>query len=99
VDVPSFDVAGGEPSLREREEEELLVQALVEPFDLPGGGGRADTGVAMGDAVLPADAVEEDLDGVGTEPAGEDLSVVGQDLIGNPVAGKGLICDPGAVVR
>jgi hypothetical protein len=53
----------------------------------------------MGDAVLPADAVEEDLDGVGTEPAGEDLSVVGQDLIGNPVAGKGLICDPGAVVR
>jgi hypothetical protein len=32
--------------------------------------------------------VEQDLGGVGTEATGEALAVVGQDLIGDPVAGE-----------
>jgi hypothetical protein len=45
---------GGEGSIGE----ELPAQALMEPLDLAGGGGRADRGVAVGDAILPADPVE-----------------------------------------
>src|SRR5438132_12476103 len=43
----------------------------------------------MRDAVLPADPVEQDLDGLGTEPPGEDLAVIGEDLIRDPVALQG----------
>ena len=38
------------------------------------------------DPVLPADPVEEHLDRRVVEPAGEHLAVVGQDLLGDPVA-------------
>jgi hypothetical protein len=68
--------------------QELLSQALVEPLDLAGGGGRSDSGVAVGDPVLPADPIERDLGGVGTEPGSEHLAVIGHDLIGDPVAAK-----------
>ncbi len=44
----------------------------------------------MGDAVLPADLVEEDLDRSDREATGEDLAVVGEDLFGHPVALEGL---------
>ena len=46
------------------------------------------TAVSVGDPVLPADPVEQDLDGLGSEPAREDLAVVGEDLVGDPVATK-----------
>ena len=47
-------------------------------------------GQTLNDPVLPADPLEKDLDRVGTEPAGEDLAVVGQDLVGHPVAAHGV---------
>jgi hypothetical protein len=68
--------------------QELPAEALVEALDLAGGGGRSDRGVTMGDAVLPADPVEHDFHRLGPEPSGEALAVVGQDLVGNPVATK-----------
>jgi hypothetical protein len=43
----------------------------------------------MGDAVLAADAVEQDLGRVRAEPAGEHLAVVGQHLVWEPVALQG----------
>jgi len=49
-----------------------------------------EAGEAMRDAVLPADLVEEHLDGLEREAAGEDLAIVGQDLLGHPVALKSL---------
>ena len=58
--------------------EELLAQALVEPFNLAGRRRRAHGGMAMGDPVLPADPVEEHLDGSGSEASGEDLAFVGE---------------------
>jgi hypothetical protein len=50
-------------------------QGLVEPFDLAGGGGGTDPGEPVGDAVLAADAVEQDLGRVGAEAPGEDVAV------------------------
>ena len=46
--------------------------------------GRARRGEQMLDAVLPADPVEEHLHRRVVEPAGEDLAVVGQDLLRAP---------------
>ena len=40
----------------------------------------------MGDPVLAADPIEQDLDRLRSEPTGEDLAVVGEDLIGDPEA-------------
>src|SRR5687767_1759504 len=60
----------------------------MKALDLPGRGGRAHRGVPVGDAVLAADAVEHDLHGLGTEASGEHLAVVGEDLVGDPVAAK-----------
>ena len=40
----------------------------------------------MGDAVLAADAAEQHLGWVRAKPAGEHLAVVGEDLVGEPVA-------------
>src|SRR5918994_5774029 len=68
--------------------QELLTQALVESFDLARRGGRTHGGVTMRDAVLPADSVEQHLYGLRPEPAGEYLAVVGQDLVGDPVASE-----------
>src|SRR5439155_16288920 len=69
--------------------QELLAKALVEPLDLAGGRGRARSGVTVRDPVLTQDPVEQDLDGVRTVPAGEDLPVVGEDLVWDAVAVKG----------
>jgi hypothetical protein len=41
-------------------------------------------GTQMGDALLAADAVEQHLGRVRTEPTGEHLAVVGEDLVGTP---------------
>jgi hypothetical protein len=41
------------------------------------------------DAVLAADAVEQHLTRMGSEPAGEHLAVVSQQLLGHPVTGQG----------
>ena len=63
--------------------EQLALQGLVQPLDLAGRGRRVDLGEPVGDAVLPADLVEQDLDrhaGL-VEPAGEHLPVVGQHLL------------------
>jgi hypothetical protein len=59
----------------------------VEPLDLAGCR-RADAGVAVTDPVLAQDPIEQDLDRMGPEPTREALAVVGQDLIGDPVASK-----------
>lgn len=57
--------------------EQFALQALVEPFDLARGGGRAGFGVADDDAVLSADPLEHDLGRAGLgKPAGELLAVV-----------------------
>src|SRR6202012_5248032 len=55
-------------------------------LDLAGGRRRGRRGEAMGDAVLPADLVEEDLRRGKPEAVGEDLAVVGEDLFGDAVA-------------
>ena len=39
----------------------------------------------MIDPVLAADPIEQHLGVLQAEPAGEDLAVVGEDLLGNPV--------------
>ncbi len=61
----------------------------MEALHLAGGGGRAGRGEQMTDAVLPAYAVKEHLPATGAEPPGEDLAVVGEDLVGDPVAAQG----------
>jgi hypothetical protein len=66
--------------------EQLDPKRLVEAFDLAGRGRAADPGAQMGDAVLAADPIEQDLGRVRAEPAGEHLAVVGQHLIWEPVA-------------
>ena len=43
----------------------------------------------MGDALLAADTVEQHLGRVRTEPTGEHLAVVSEDLVGDPVALQG----------
>src|ERR1700674_2234670 len=52
----------------------------MEALDLAGGSRRARLGEDVVDAVLPADAVEQDLDRWLGEAPREDLAVVGQDL-------------------
>ena len=70
--------------------QELGAQGAVETLDLAGRGRRAGRGEPMGDAVLPADLVEQHLGLRPAEPAGEHLAVVGEDLLGHPVAAQGL---------
>ena len=76
-------------------DQELLAKGLVEPLDLAGRGRRPRRGVAMCDPVLPQDPVEQHLDRLGTEPSGEDLAVVGEDLIGDPMRSPGHRRAPG----
>src|SRR6266511_4544784 len=70
--------------------EELVPEGPVKALHLPGGGGRADPGEDVGDPVLPADPVEQGLPLVRAVPGGEHLAVIGEDLLGEPVAAKGL---------
>jgi hypothetical protein len=58
----------------------------MEPLDLAGGGGMSGSGQQMLDAVLAADPVEQHLGVLEPEPAGEHLAVIGEDLLGNPMA-------------
>jgi len=57
----------------------------MKALDLARRGWRARGGEDVVDAVLAADAVEEDLDWRLGKAAGEDLAVVGQDLSRDPV--------------
>jgi hypothetical protein len=57
----------------------------VEPLDLAGGRGAAGGREQVIDPVLAADPVEQHLGLARPEPAREDLAVVGQDLLGDPV--------------
>lgn len=64
--------------------EQFASQRSVEPFDLAGGRRRSRSRQAGADAVLAAGALEEHLDGQRAgEPAGELLTVVGEDFEGN----------------
>jgi hypothetical protein len=45
--------------------QQLGSEGLVEAFDLAGGGRAADAGEPVGDALVPADAVEQQLTRVG----------------------------------
>src|SRR5260370_35995041 len=64
---------------------ELHPEGAVKALDLAGRSWRARLGEDVVDAVLAADAVEEDLDrGLGEAP-GKDLAVVSQDLRRHPV--------------
>ena len=68
---------------------QLLAQGLVEPLDLAGGGRGPDPGQPVGDAVLPQDPLEQHLGRAGlAKPAGELLTVIGQDLLRHPVASQ-----------
>jgi hypothetical protein len=69
--------------------QQLGSQGLVEGFDLAGGGRAADAGEPVGDPLLAADAVEQHLAGVGAKAPGEDLAVVGQQLLRDAVAVQG----------
>jgi hypothetical protein len=64
---------------------ELRPQRAMEPLHLARSRRRARLGEPVGDPVLPTDPVEEDLDRRTVEPTGEDLPVVGQDLLRHPV--------------
>ena len=65
--------------------EQFAAQGLVPPLHLPGGGRRVRLGEPGGDAVLPADPLEQHLGRAGLgEPAGELLAVVGQHLCRAP---------------
>ncbi len=67
--------------------EELLTQGPVETLDLAGRGGRTRLGAPLGDAVLPADPLEEHLDRLRAIVASGELpAVVGQYLRGHPIA-------------
>src|SRR5947208_2470139 len=48
------------------------------------------SGEAVADAVLSTDLVEQHLGGLDPEAVGEDLAVVGEDLLWHPVALEGL---------
>jgi hypothetical protein len=88
--------------------QELGSQGAVEPLDLARGGRGTDAGEAVDDAVLAADPVEEHLGRGGGVAAGEDLAVVGEDLVGHAVfphgvdemaahrSGPGVFHEPGA---
>src|SRR2546423_5222195 len=68
---------------------ELDPEGAVKALDLARGGRRAWLGEDVIDAVLAADAVEEDLDRRLGKAAGEDLAVVGQDLCRYAVFAQG----------
>src|SRR5215472_4047260 len=53
----------------------------MEALDLAGSGGRVGRGQDVVDSVLSADPVEEHLHGWLEQAPGEDLAVVGQDLV------------------
>jgi hypothetical protein len=78
---------GGQRLERRHVIEQLPAQGLVPPLDLPGRGRRPGPGEPLGDAVLPADPLEQHLDRLRPGmPAGELLPVVRQDLERDPVA-------------
>ncbi len=58
----------------------------MQTLDLSGGRRRIGGGEDVSDPVVEADAVEQHVGGLASQPAGEDLAVVGQDLLRYAVA-------------
>ena len=56
----------------------------MQALDLAGGGGRIGSGEEVSDPVVEADTVEQHIGGL-VGAAGEDLAVVSEDLLGDPV--------------
>lgn len=85
VEHPLVELALG---IRESREDpvgaELSADRPVESFDLARCRRRARLGMQVPDSVLAADAIEEHLDRRTPEPSGEDLAVIGQDLLRDP---------------
>ena len=70
---------------------QLVLQGLVQPLDLSGRGRRRGPGEPLGDAVLPADPLEQHLGRAGLdEPPGKDGPVIRQDFLGHPVGAHGV---------
>jgi hypothetical protein len=67
--------------------EEFAAEAAVEPLDFPGGGGTGGFGEPVGDAVVPADPVEEHFPAL-AESIGELFPVIRQHFLGHPVAAQ-----------
>ena len=66
--------------------QQLQLQGLVQALDLARGRGRAGPGQPLGDAVLPADPLEQHLRRAGlAETPGELLAIVRQHFSGHPV--------------
>ena len=66
--------------------QQLELQRLVQPLDLARGGRRPGLGQPLGDAVLPADPLEQHLGRAGLdEPAGKHRAVIGEHFLGHPV--------------
>ena len=71
--------------------QQFVLQGLVQPLDLARGGRRPGPSPPGGDAVLPADPLEQHLGRAGLdEPAGEHGAVIGEYLLGHPVDGHRL---------
>jgi hypothetical protein len=69
--------------------EQLPPQRLVEAFHLPGRGRGGRLGQPVHDPVLPTDPVEQHLPTL-TEPVGELLTVISQQLLRHPEPGQAL---------
>ena len=87
--APGIERSLQRPDARKRavDVEQLALQGLVQPLNLARRSRGMDLGEAVGDAVLPADLVEQHLRRHArlVEPAGEHLAVVCQHLLGHPV--------------
>src|SRR3546814_20935162 len=70
--------------------EVLAAQGLVEPLDLACRGRRVRRSEEMADAVLVADPIEQHRAWALPAPAGDDLTVFGEDLVRDSVAGQAL---------
>jgi hypothetical protein len=66
--------------------QQLALEGLLQALDLARRGRGMDLGEAVGDAVLPADLVEQHLHRHArlVEPAGEHRPVVGRHFLGHP---------------
>jgi hypothetical protein len=63
--------------------EELAAQSLMEPLDFTGGGGTGWLGEPVGDAIVPADPVEQHF-GAFAEAIGELFAIVREHFLGHP---------------
>jgi hypothetical protein len=71
--------------------EQLVLERLVQPLDLPRGRGRGWFREPLDDAVLPADPLEQHLSRTGLdEPASKYRAVVAEDFLGHAIDGHGI---------